>query len=374
MPRSDLPAFLRPRLRLYLSVDLVGSTALKQSGDFPLQQPSPDLTISEAGARWLDDLIGFYREVDACFQREWRNYCETIAPACAWEPFEAPELWKVNGDELIYVAELRSSRHCVAALSCWMKACLSFRTQLHKRGSKLDIKLAAWTAGFPVTNTEVIFERDSSAGSEDWLPVALHYELLERWYTSADKHGSMTRDFIGPSIDIGFRLSAYASPRRFVVGVEVAHILAVTNIPPELGTIRLRFLDMVALKGVLGGRPYPVLWIDTHLNEPLSRSEDELRGSTDLVWDRVKIYCEDFFAAHDAYLLRPFIIDDVEPSLKRIPRNYMERLRAVAAAWAHAKQNQDTLLASVSSASAPEPERERTDAAIPNVQIPKPSA
>src|SRR3954469_16945762 len=102
MDWSSVPDFLRPRLRLFLSVDLVGSTALKQSGEFPIKKPDGEESLGRVGAKWLLDLATFYRDIEAKFTREWDLYSKQIAPKCKWPTTVSPRLWKVNGDELIY--------------------------------------------------------------------------------------------------------------------------------------------------------------------------------------------------------------------------------------------------------------------------------
>jgi hypothetical protein len=199
MSFDTLPSFLRPRLRLFMSVDLVGSTALKQAGDFPIKAPKEGERLRDLGPKWLLDLATFYREVQAKFEREWSDY-RIVAAGIGWPASNPAQLWKVNGDELIYVQELSSCRECIAAVGCWYRACLSYRNDLKNKNSKLDVKMAAWVAGFPVANTEVIFRSEDNSDNEDWQPEVLHYHLLNIWHSGESRSG-LVRDFIGPSID-----------------------------------------------------------------------------------------------------------------------------------------------------------------------------
>ena len=81
---SDLPEGLKPRLRLFLSIDLVGSTAFKQSRQ-----------------AWLPALLDFYRDFDRIVHAQYRAFRQRsnafVAP---------PEFWKSNGDELLYTCDL----------------------------------------------------------------------------------------------------------------------------------------------------------------------------------------------------------------------------------------------------------------------------
>lgn len=71
-------------------------------------------------------------------------------------------------------------------------------------------------------------------------------------------------DVIGPSMDIGFRISKFASDRKFVVSVEIARILS-ENANNHLSI----YVDGVEeLKGVLNGIAYPIIWIDMNNGNP----------------------------------------------------------------------------------------------------------
>lgn len=91
-------------LRLFLSVDLVGSTAFKQSHQtaFKAEDKSP-LNISEP---WFGPIAQFYREIERLFAREWQTYVDVLSKRVGWPTGPAPQLWKSAGDELLYVKEL----------------------------------------------------------------------------------------------------------------------------------------------------------------------------------------------------------------------------------------------------------------------------
>src|SRR5512140_1809600 len=77
----EFPEGLKPRLRLFLSVDLVGSTSYKQSRQ-----------------SWSPEILSFYRNFDYALQAQYRAFSEGHKTA-----LPAPEFWKSNGDELLYV-------------------------------------------------------------------------------------------------------------------------------------------------------------------------------------------------------------------------------------------------------------------------------
>ncbi len=73
---------------------------------------------------------------------------------------------------------------------------------------------------------------------------------------------AMRRDFLGPEIDTGFRISKFALRRRLVVSAELACLLyreraSYVGIEKEL-----KIVSFQVLKGVWGGRHYPVVWYE----------------------------------------------------------------------------------------------------------------
>lgn len=338
MEKKDLPEFLWPRLRLFLSVDLVGSTALKQAGEFPIERPAGDETLERAGPKWIFDLASFYREILAKFNYEWKRYCDEIADKERWPKDAKAVLWKINGDELIFAQILTSSKHCIALLYCWMRACQAYRAELCSKGSKLDVKLTAWAAGFPLTNTEVIFQKYNDIQYDDSDPIFIHYDLLRRWYAEPESREKLVQDFIGPSIDTGFRLAAKATPRKFTISIEVAYMLSVTAIPKPL-EMKLYFDGHETLKGVFGGKPYPIFWIDTHGEDVLSIAEDKLTKIEHQNRESVRNYCESFFEKYSSFMIRPFINEDSEPAMTEIPTHYSEKLHFLAKKCRDATEN-----------------------------------
>jgi hypothetical protein len=70
------------------------------------------------------------------------------------------------------------------------------------------------------------------------------------------------RDFLGPDIDAGFRISKFALRRRLVVSAELAAVLyRERGLFPEICN-RLKITSYQTLKGVWGGRHYPIVWYE----------------------------------------------------------------------------------------------------------------
>jgi hypothetical protein len=85
--------------------------------------------------------------------------------------------------------------------------------------------------------------------------------ISEKFETEADdKPGYF--DFLGKAIDTGFRISKFSEASRFVISAELAYLLCNAA---HLSLFRHSFsyLGREPLKGVISGRPYPIIAIDT---------------------------------------------------------------------------------------------------------------
>jgi hypothetical protein len=133
------------------------------------------------------------------------------------------------------------------------------------------------------------------------------------------------------------------------VSLELAYVLTALVQLSELPKLELRYEGQESLKGVLGGRPYPLFWIDTHLGDALTTSENKLLGSQQAVGaQHVREFCELFLGQNDSFLVPPFIIDDIEPSMKKTPAFYLEKLQHLAAVWRRAMENREVYKQSMS--------------------------
>jgi hypothetical protein len=217
-------------LRLFLSADLAGSTAFKQSGKLD---------------EWQKFFREFYRQLPALLRQK--------IVGLGFQKIELPA-WKLIGDEIVFSTSLDHWKKAPCCVTAFRAAVADFRQRtIAATGGRLDIKCAGWTAGFPVGNIRV------------------------------EPPENLPADFIGPGMDIGFRLVKAASPRRMLLSVELAWLLSL----PELKS-KLRFCLSAGLelKGVAKGRTYPCIWLDNFRDagkrspsDQLDLDEERLRGS-----------------------------------------------------------------------------------------------
>lgn len=240
---------------LFLTADLVGSTNYKQY-----------YSKEGKGHQWVRFFELFYEEFPNFFQsalRENKFHHQAVA-----------EIWKTLGDEIIFKSIIRNYRQVEVCVSCFISAIHKFRDQIIERKKlnahqPIDIKGACWIGEFPVQNSELQING--------------------------------TVDYFGPSIDTGFRLSKLADKRKFIVSIEVARLLI-----QQLTDFSFYFDGTVPLKGVLEGKPYPIIWIDIQNDSHLD-IEADLRTQVD--HKKLRGYCEHLFSDQRIPLQLPFFPD-----------------------------------------------------------------
>lgn len=268
-----MTALTKPGLRLFLSADLAGSTAFKQNGE-------PD--------EWQQFFRNFYRQLPAFVIRHAKEL---------GEPEDLLKVWKLIGDEIVFSAELKSWDHACRCVRAFRTALGQFRIDTRNgTNGKLDVKAAGWTAGFPVGNIQI--------EPMDGLGV----------------------DYIGPGMDIGFRLVKASSPRKMHVSVELAWLLTL-NSPDDRGSLYMS--SGLDLKGVARGREYPAIWLD-NFEESSHRSpadgllleEERLRQATPEPCSprELHAFCERWFQHMGPPFMVPFIEGDSRISQR--PQEY----------------------------------------------------
>lgn len=222
-------------------------------------------------------------------------------------------LWKSLGDELIFTAEIRQ-RDSLACLLDAFRATLALAVANWRRQDGhpgLPLKGAAWLAGFPVGNGEIPLFTPNSVRPGVVLTDG--------------------RDYIGPQVDTGFRVKEHASPRRLALSADLAWLLVSSGAKH----LPLYYEGELPLKGVIKGRPYPVVWIDCaeprpESNQPvaLHHYQDELLGRKQVNHDLLKAYLKQWFEERKGSLPVPFIHTDSFEEFTP-PSDYGKNLEAV---------------------------------------------
>jgi len=230
-------------LFVFFSVDIEGATAYKVDARSRWQNGDED---------WCAVFEKFYRDFPEIFLREYLPFTQSRATSAIADPIK-PLLWKFVGDEILFYAPLSDSRQVLEHLRSFGQAIVLYNSRLKGEHKNIQCKGTAWLGGVPVNNRIVTIpalDIDNKAGI----------------------------DFVGSSIDCGFRLSKFSSSRRLVVSLDLLWMFAESfsenTSDRRYDGMLFRYHGRHDLKGVFSGKPYPVFWYDLYLTGECI--EDEL--------------------------------------------------------------------------------------------------
>lgn len=339
---------LSTRLKIFLSADIVGSTALKQRYKAKIED-----------VIWPRIIRGFYRNFIDSVEHRWfssrgitkdfgfdPNSPKTLDDKHIDELFgPPPKFWKTVGDEVLFWKELTCEKQVWMTLAVWLAAVADVRKFLHSFSEtdvkSLDIKSTCWLAEFPVRNR--LFRAENLNLTEQ----ADFYEFL---YDRPEVDQGLSYDFVGPALDIGFRIASLSTNKKMHIDVGTAYLLARTFehitrtqrrhmagfIPEEIGLdadkgdamieerMQIFYTGSDILKGV-GDVKYPMLWINTcqaKTSEFLKESVMFPNGRPSISPKNLKEYCEYFYTEREQSLWRPFISRKGAVKFGKKPANY----------------------------------------------------
>lgn len=222
---------------LFLSCDLQNSTQFKQKGG--------------TGDTWIATFLAFYTEFPKLLSAEISKACATLQGRLL--------LWKAVGDELIFSVRIRSEGECSDAVDVWLETMLAFEKEHLLDKTPMTLKGGAFLATVPSPDRRVAIPRTVHSVDRSHLDAeAMNEATLNATDDDSEFSATFAMDFVGPSIDTGFRILKYASRRYFVLTVEVAHILFKHYSDTVQSDRRAHLVGTHELKGVWGGKPYPV--------------------------------------------------------------------------------------------------------------------
>ncbi len=303
------------RLRAFLSVDLVGSTAFK------VRAPATEQAVDR---RWVKQINHFYLD----FPENCRKIYDSKSPAAHGGAYKNayPRLWKTLGDELVLCARIVSHEHLAIVVSSFVRALKDYGSYLDNGGIRLDVKGAAWIAPFPEPNITV----QTSGPADGQAQSAASDQIPDEAFEADADMNPRRYDFLGRHIDAGFRVSRHARTDFLPMSVELAYLLAeVANL--DIEQFKFVYEGRHTLKGVVDDRPYPVVGLDTERNErrrAIRGKERALRQTGDAkpndISDFLRLFMEE--EGVDAPVFPSDASDGVGP---KIPGSY----DAFAAMW-----------------------------------------
>jgi hypothetical protein len=282
-----------PHLRLFLSADIVGSTAFKQNASALEAQEQLDEAGEVKNAAfpsWFTVVLQFYQQAEQAFTMQWREITSQKVKDVDDFFGDPPELWKTIGDEVLFTKRVDHPWQAIVCMHAWVATLDELRQFLAEH--KLNVKSTAWLADFPLRNNEIVLRKITTSSLQDADDTyILNNQNGLRDYYEEDDSSEYIRDFIGPSIDTGFRITSFASIRKLAISVELIYLLACEQVRAQkepklyaqknyvLPSFSFKYDGRKELKGVLNGHGYPIFWIDLDPNNPLSLAEDNVTNN-----------------------------------------------------------------------------------------------
>jgi hypothetical protein len=203
-------------LRIFFSIDICDSTIIKSKFE-----------------EWTELYLTFFNDFPILF------FSEVLKESKICKSKKKPinnevRFWKFLGDELIFTAKIQNKWEAFAFTKAFYHTLVSYNESMYDKKSPLQFKGSAWTAGFPIRNRAYIPEIISNSNKANY------------------------EDYIGPDMDIGFRIGKLSRQGRVVVSMDLADILAQVS---SKENFNFYHVGWEILKGVFSDKPYPVFWI-----------------------------------------------------------------------------------------------------------------
>lgn len=220
-------------LVLFISFDLVNST------QFKLEEKN----------EWSTVIVYFYDAIKAMVKKE----------------IQGIEIWKYLGDEMVFyynISDIEKVYNIPDELFRIQENVINKIRENFDKAKILDIKCTIWLAGITRIKPDKIGTRGLSNGNE----VNVHRNIV---HMIMDSNNKTMIDFLGPDIDIGFRVAKYSNKRKIALSAEYAYLLYHLSKPTDLSKIdnKLKIVAFKELKGVWDGRAYPIIWYYPNWND-----------------------------------------------------------------------------------------------------------
>jgi hypothetical protein len=267
-----------PEFYVFFSVDIEGSTRFKN-----------DVGKSST---WGPFFLEFFHSFPSTLANCEVKLAQLLSSA---NPKSQFVFCKSLGDELIFAKKLTGGFEAFVAVCAAKQAITDYSKKLreHQRDRREDgeqhvfptqLKGTMWHAGFPIKNMKVV----------------------------KDEHPQVPIDYIGPSIDLGFRLAKLSSPWHMSISAPLAWMVAKIQVehPEKIDNLDIKwtYRGRESLKGVLVS-PYPVFCIDVAASaDNVGREELTLVEDTRTSARNVVAFCETLFSENGHG--RPFIVGD----------------------------------------------------------------
>jgi len=169
-------------------------------------------------------------------------------------------LWKLVGDEVLMYREVTDFGELADNVKSIHSQLNKVVDQLHNTFDRtrnlLSVKGTVWLARASFIAPQQMQEALSTALSG---AVATGGPVNIRIQVPLDSNTNEV-DFLGPDIDVGFRIAQFSDKRKLVVSANLANVLMTHSPRTSIDVKNLKIVALERLKGVWNGRPYPIIW------------------------------------------------------------------------------------------------------------------
>ena len=178
------------------------------------------------------------------------------------QKFRGINVWKYIGDEVLFFKELNSKEDLfdvIPGSQEVLTSTLKHLNDVYKENLKpLSLKGTIWCA--PVTEARGVELRIP----QDEKPRNFSIDNVYEDFDTPYEKSTSRKDFIGPDIDIGFRISKYAEKEKVVASADLAYMVLKSKPPVGIDknrlTENLKIVSYEDLKGIWNDRYYPIIW------------------------------------------------------------------------------------------------------------------
>jgi hypothetical protein len=279
-------------LCIFFSVDLEGATKYKneaRSNRYAVGKWKSENDWCAAFKKFYIDFPDYFRKAYTLLsaQKETEGIRQPVTPV----------LWKFIGDEILFYAPIEDGCQVLEHLYAFQQAITNYNNDLEQSGASFYCKGASWIAGFPLNNRIITIE---------------------------GANGKQIVDFIGSSIDAGFRVAKHATSRKLVISFDLLWMLLIARqkyARVHRYNFDIRFHGEHVLKGVLNEKEYPIFWF--HLWKKEDDDSWKIPPRIDNHHGDILRYCEEFSKGcdNDSFIC-PFVEGDPSGLFGKIPERF----------------------------------------------------
>ncbi|MED4990109.1 hypothetical protein ETC01_00715 [Geobacillus sp. NFOSA3] len=212
--------------------------------------------------------------------------------------FPKSNIWKYIGDEILFYCKINSREELFNIPRKSLEIIRTVTNALHNsyKYSKgfLYLKGVIWVASVSYIRAHDLNKKEQHSDSQS---IVQKEEKTKNIIFPFILENSPSYDFLGPDIDLGFRISKFSEKGKLVISADLAYLLyknrvEIENMYPDYNIEQyLKIVSFENLKGIWKGRKYPIIWYYDKWHEKEDIFEYDERFTSPLV---AKIFEQNF--------------------------------------------------------------------------------